>query len=133
MKIFPYLNFDGHAEAAFNFYRSVFGGEFVGGIQYITDALGMEEIPQDVKNRVMHVCLQINPDLKIMAAIRCVPWAISTKPETTITSLWTWTLWTKPNAFIRDFPKVARLKWNFRKPSGVLISPALWISLESDG
>lgn len=24
----PYLNFDGKAEEAFNFYKSVFGGEF---------------------------------------------------------------------------------------------------------
>lgn len=68
MKIYPYLNFDGKAEAAFLFYRSIFGGEFIGGIQYITDAPGMEEIPEDEKNRVMHVCLQISPDLKIMAS-----------------------------------------------------------------
>lgn len=28
MKIHPYLNFDGNTEEAFNFYKSVFGGEF---------------------------------------------------------------------------------------------------------
>jgi PhnB protein len=28
MKINPYLNFDGDAEEAFNFYKSIFGGEF---------------------------------------------------------------------------------------------------------
>ena len=33
MKIYPYPNFDGKAEEAFHFYRSAFGGEFVGGIQ----------------------------------------------------------------------------------------------------
>lgn len=26
----PYLNFDGKTEEAFNFYKSVFGGEFTG-------------------------------------------------------------------------------------------------------
>lgn len=32
LKLDPYLNFDGTCEEAFNFYRSVFGGEFKGGI-----------------------------------------------------------------------------------------------------
>ncbi len=31
-KLNSYLNFDGKAEEAFNFYKSVFGGEFVGEI-----------------------------------------------------------------------------------------------------
>ncbi len=30
MKVHPYLNFDGTAEKAFEFYRSVFGGELKG-------------------------------------------------------------------------------------------------------
>jgi PhnB protein len=28
----PYLNFPGNTEEAFNFYRSVIGGEFAGGV-----------------------------------------------------------------------------------------------------
>jgi PhnB protein len=32
MKLNTYLNFDGNAEEAFNFYKSIFGGEFAGGI-----------------------------------------------------------------------------------------------------
>lgn len=30
--IHPYLTFNGNTEEAFNFYKSVFGGEFAGGI-----------------------------------------------------------------------------------------------------
>ena len=30
----PYLNFPGNTEEAFNFYRSVFGGEFVGNVKF---------------------------------------------------------------------------------------------------
>jgi PhnB protein len=30
-KVSIYLNFPGNTEEAFNFYKSVFGGEFVGG------------------------------------------------------------------------------------------------------
>lgn len=31
-RIDPYLNFNGNTEEAFNFYKSVFGGEFMGGV-----------------------------------------------------------------------------------------------------
>ena len=33
----PYLNFRGNTEEAFNFYKSVFGGEFIGGITRFSD------------------------------------------------------------------------------------------------
>ena len=36
-KLNPYLNFDGTCEAAFNFYKSVFGGEFLGGVYKMKD------------------------------------------------------------------------------------------------
>lgn len=54
----PYLNFDGKTEEAFNFYRSVFGGEFMGeGFMRFGGMPDCEEMPDDVKNRVMHVTL----------------------------------------------------------------------------
>jgi len=68
MKIHPYLNFDGKAEEAFLFYRSIFGGEFLGGIRYFNTMEGMDQIPESERNRVMHVSLEIGPDLKIMAS-----------------------------------------------------------------
>jgi PhnB protein len=33
MKVHPYLNFDGNAEEAFIFYKSVFGGEFMANMK----------------------------------------------------------------------------------------------------
>lgn len=62
LKLDPYLNFDGTCEEAFNFYRSVFGGEFKGGIMRMKDVEGMD-VPQAFKDRVMHVSLPVGNDL----------------------------------------------------------------------
>ncbi|MFT3948045.1 MAG: VOC family protein [Agriterribacter sp.] len=62
-KLNPYLNFDGKAEEAFTFYKSVFGGEFAGGIHKIGDAPGCENLPADEKNCVMHIALPVGDDL----------------------------------------------------------------------
>ena len=44
-----YLNFDGTAEAAFKFYKSIFGGEFE-TLQYIKDMPGGENFPENEKS-----------------------------------------------------------------------------------
>lgn len=62
-----YLNFDGKAEEAFNFYKSVFGGEFV-TFQRMKDAPGMEQLPADEKERIMHVSLPISKGYTLMAS-----------------------------------------------------------------
>lgn len=57
-----YLNFEGKTEAAFNFYKSVFGGEFMGGIMRYKDFPPMEGIPplsETEKNFVGHVSLPL--------------------------------------------------------------------------
>jgi len=66
-RMMPYLNFDGQAEEAFNFYKSVFGGEFV-GFHKMSDAPGTENLPEDEKNRVMHVALPIDEHTMLMAS-----------------------------------------------------------------
>jgi len=58
-RLHPYLNFDGNAEEAFNFYKSVFGGEFEGGIHRMSSAPGFENLTEEEKNRVMHVGLKV--------------------------------------------------------------------------
>jgi PhnB protein len=55
-----YLNFKGNCEEAFNFYKSVFGGEF----SYIGRFSEMPEsdeykVPEADKNKIMHVGLPI--------------------------------------------------------------------------
>ncbi|MGV4413458.1 VOC family protein [Chryseobacterium sp. T1] len=62
-KLNSYLNFDGTAEEAFNFYKSVFGGEFLGKIYKIGNATEIENISEEDQNRVMHIALPIGGDL----------------------------------------------------------------------
>ena len=45
-----YLNFDGTAEEAFLFYRSVLGGDFAGGIMKMGSAPGAENLSDEMKN-----------------------------------------------------------------------------------
>ena len=54
----PYLSFNGQAEGAFNFYKSVFGGEF-NGIMRWKDNPQCEGFSDEDKNGVMHVSLPI--------------------------------------------------------------------------
>ncbi len=58
-----YLNFPRNTEEAFNFYKSVFGGEFTrGGIARFSDIPPSEDMPplaEEDKNLVMHVELPI--------------------------------------------------------------------------
>ena len=67
-----YLNFPGHAEQAFLFYRSVFGGEFGGeGIMRMGDMPPQEGVPElsDAdKKMVMHVSLSILGGYQLMGA-----------------------------------------------------------------
>jgi PhnB protein len=57
-----YLNFPNNTEEAFNFYKSVFGGEFNGGINRFKDIPADDNAPamsDELKNLVMHVELPI--------------------------------------------------------------------------
>jgi PhnB protein len=66
-----YLNFPGNTEEAFNFYKDVFGKEFEGGIMRFSDMPQSENtppVPDDTKNLVMHVCLNIYDDFRLMGS-----------------------------------------------------------------
>jgi PhnB protein len=57
-----YLNFPRNTEEAFNFYKSVFGGEFFGQISRFSDMPPMEGAPpiaEADKNLVIHIELRI--------------------------------------------------------------------------
>lgn len=57
-----YLNFPRNTEEAFNFYKSVFGGEFRGEISRFGDIPPSEDMPplaEEDKNLVMHIMLPI--------------------------------------------------------------------------
>lgn len=57
-----YLNFSNNTEEAFQFYQTIFGGEFVGGIARfgeIPPQEGMPPMAESEKNLVMHIELHI--------------------------------------------------------------------------
>lgn len=62
-KTSTYLNFSRNTEEAFNFYKSIFGGDFTrGGIARFSDippSNGNPPIPEEDKNLVMHIELPI--------------------------------------------------------------------------
>lgn len=61
-RVSTYLNFPRQTEEAFNFYKSVFGGEFNNGIARFSEVPpqeGAPEMPEADKNLVMHIELPI--------------------------------------------------------------------------
>jgi PhnB protein len=63
----PYLNFAGNTEEAFNFYRSVFGGDFAGGIFRFKDTPEADKMNAKDRDKVMHVALPIGNGNMLMA------------------------------------------------------------------
>jgi PhnB protein len=55
----PYINFNGNAEEAFNFYKSVFGGEFSKIMRFKDLASPEFQIPESEANKIMHIALPI--------------------------------------------------------------------------
>ena len=58
MSLSTYLTFDGNCREAFEFYRSVFGGEFA-SLQTFADGPADMRVAEAEKNRVMHVSLPV--------------------------------------------------------------------------
>lgn len=65
----PYLTFNGNCEEAFNFYRSVFSGEFayVGRFSEMPPTDG-QELTESDKNRIMHISLPISEETILMGS-----------------------------------------------------------------
>lgn len=65
----PYLTFEGNCENAFNFYRSVFGGEFA----HVGRFSDMPEDPnypvgEEYRNQIMHISLPISKECVLMGS-----------------------------------------------------------------
>jgi PhnB protein len=61
-RVSTYLNFAGTTEEAFNFYKSVFGTDFIGNISRYGDLPvqeGQPEMPEDLKRLVLNIKLPI--------------------------------------------------------------------------
>ena len=55
----PHINFNGNAEEAFNFYKSVFGGEFTQVVRFKDLSSPEFPIPEKEANKIMHIALPI--------------------------------------------------------------------------
>lgn len=72
-----YLTFNGNCEEAFNFYKSVFGGEFpyLGRFGDMPTSDGEPPVAEADKNKIMHVSLPISPETVLMGSDTGSEWA----------------------------------------------------------
>ena len=63
----PWINFNGNAEEAFTFYKSVFGGEFAKVVRFKDIASTEFPVPEKEENKIMHIALPIGTDSMLIA------------------------------------------------------------------
>ncbi|MBE7550063.1 MAG: VOC family protein [Anaerolineales bacterium] len=63
----PYLNFDGNCKEAFNFYKSVFGGEFATVMRF-KDVPAEYQMSASESEKIMHIALPIGGDTMLMGS-----------------------------------------------------------------
>lgn len=61
----PHINFNGNAEEAFNFYRSVFGGEFAKIVRFKDIASPQHPVAEKEHNKIMYIALPIGKNVLI--------------------------------------------------------------------
>ncbi|MBW6515880.1 MAG: VOC family protein [Candidatus Cloacimonetes bacterium] len=66
----PYLNFKGNCKEAFNFYRSVFGGEFcyLGRCKDMAAHEGTPPVSKEMEDKILHVSLPISKETVLMGS-----------------------------------------------------------------
>jgi PhnB protein len=62
-QINPHINFNGNAEEAFNFYKSVFGGEFAIIMRFKDLASTEFPVAEHEANKIMHIALPIGKSI----------------------------------------------------------------------
>lgn len=63
----PYLNFNGNAEEAFTFYKSVFGGEF-DAVMRFKDMPAEYQTNESESNKIMHISLPVGEHTVLMGS-----------------------------------------------------------------
>jgi PhnB protein len=61
----PYINFNGNAEEAFNFYKSVFGGEFEKIVRFKDLESTGSHVAENEANKIMRIALPIGENILI--------------------------------------------------------------------
>ena len=62
-QINPHINFNGNAEEAFTFYKSVFGGEFAKIMRFSDMASPEFPVAENEANKIMHIALPIGKNV----------------------------------------------------------------------
>ncbi len=62
-----WINFNGNAEEAFTFYKSVFGGEFTKVVSFKDVASDEFSIPEKEENKIMYIALPIGTNNMLIA------------------------------------------------------------------
>lgn len=65
IKINPHINFNGNAQEAFDFYKSVFGGEFTKIIRFKDLASAEFKVDSSEENKLMNIALSIGQNMLI--------------------------------------------------------------------
>src|SRR5579872_2723751 len=63
----PHINFNGNAEEAFTFYKSVFGGEFAKIIRFKDIASSEFVVSKKEENKIMHIALPVGKHNMLLA------------------------------------------------------------------
>lgn len=64
----PYIHFNGNAEEAFTFYRSVFGGAFAKLMRYKDLSSPEYPVPENDASRIMHIALPIGKSSSLIGS-----------------------------------------------------------------
>ncbi|GAA4908690.1 VOC family protein [Mucilaginibacter defluvii] len=63
----PWINFNGNAEEAFDFYQSVFGGEFTKIVRFKDLSSPEFQVPEDEANKIMYIGLPLGKNNVLIA------------------------------------------------------------------
>lgn len=63
----PWINFNGNAEEAFSFYKSVFGGEFTKIVRFKDISSDEYPVPEKEANKIMYIALPISTGSLLIA------------------------------------------------------------------
>lgn len=74
MRVNPYLNFPGNTEEAFNFYKSVFGGDFVSVTRFRDFGENGMGVPEDELDKIANIGLPLGKDTILMATDAVSGW-----------------------------------------------------------
>ena len=67
-QINPYIHFNGNAEEAFTFYKSVFGGEFAMVVHFKDMSIPEHPISENEAEKMMHIALPIGKNSVLMGS-----------------------------------------------------------------